>query len=128
MPSSSAATANGTLRRKTEDQSNHSSSRPPASGPRPIPTAASAAQIPIALPRSSAGKTLAMIDSVAGMISAAPTPISARTAITCPAVSATRAPRLATPKIAMPACRASLRPNRSPSVPNTSSSPANTSR
>ena len=93
-----------------------------------MPTAASAAQIPIALPRSSGGKTLAMIDSVAGMISAAPTPISERIAITWPAESATSAPRLASPKIAMPDCSASLRPRRSPSVPNTSRSPANTSR
>ena len=38
--------------------------------------------MPIALPRSSPVKTLAMIESVAGMISAAPTPITARTAIT----------------------------------------------
>ena len=128
MPSSSAATANGTLTRNTEDQSNHSSSSPPASGPRPIPTAASAAQMPIALPRSAPLNRLAMIDSVAGMISAAPTPISARTAITASADSATSAPRLATPKIVTPACSASLRPSRSPSVPNTSSSPANTSR
>ena len=69
-----------------------------------------------------------MIESVAGMISAAPTPISARTAITWSAESATSAPRLASPKIETPACSASLRPKRSPSVPKTSSSPANTSR
>ena len=93
-----------------------------------MPTAASAAQIPIALPRSSSGKTLAMIDSVAGMISAAPTPISARIAITWPALSATSAPRLASPKTVIPAWSASLRPSRSPSVPNTSSSPEKTSR
>ena len=82
MPSSSAATANGTLTMKTDDQSNHSSRSPPVSGPSPIPTAASAAQMAIALPRSLPVNRLAMIESVAGMISAAPTPIAARTAIT----------------------------------------------
>ena len=71
---------------------------------------------------------LAMIESVAGMISAAPTPIAARTAITWFAESAIRAPRLASPKIETPTWSARLRPKRSPSVPNTSSSPAKTSR
>ena len=79
MPSSSAAAANGTLTMKTDDQSNHSSSSPPVSGPSPIPTAASAAQIAIAFARSLPVKTFAMIERVAGMISAAPTPIAART-------------------------------------------------
>ena len=110
MPSSSATAANGTLSMNTEDQPNHSSSSPPASGPSPMPTAASAAQMPIALPRSSPLKTLAMIDSVAGMMSAAPMPITARTATRASAESATSAPRLAIPKIETPACRASLRP------------------
>ena len=71
------------MTRKTEDQSKHSSSRPPKSGPRPTPIAAVPAQMPIALARSSRGKTFVMIDSVAGMISAPPTPIRARTAISC---------------------------------------------
>ena len=93
-----------------------------------MPTAASAAQIAIALPRSSPVKRLAMMERVAGMIRAAPTPIAARTAITWSAESATRAPRLASPKIDTPAWSASLRPKRSPSVPNTSSRPAKTSR
>ena len=82
----------------------------------------------IALPRSLPVKVLAMMERVAGMINAAPTPISARTAITWSAESATSAPRLASPKIDTPDWSASLRPSRSPSVPNTSSSPAKTSR
>ena len=93
-----------------------------------MPTAASAAQMPIALPRSSPVKRLAMIESVAGMINAAPTPIAARTAITWSAESATSAKRLARPKTVTPACSASLRPKRSPRVPNTSRRPANTSK
>ena len=46
-----------------------------------MPIAAMPAQIPIAFPRSSRGKTFVMIESVAGMMSAAPTPIAARIAI-----------------------------------------------
>ena len=93
-----------------------------------MPIAAMPAQIPIALPRSSRGKTFVMIESVAGMISAPPTPIAARTAISWLAVSTNRTARLAPPKSASPACSARLRPKRSPSVPIVSSRPANTSR
>ena len=85
-------------------------------------------QMPIALPRSSRGKTLVMIDSVAGMISAPPTPIAARTAISPSAESTNSTARLAPPNSTSPACSASLRPKRSPSVPMVSSRPANTSR
>jgi hypothetical protein len=112
----------------TDHHENHSSSRPPASGPSPIPTAASAAQMAIALPRSSPVKTLAMIERVAGMISAAPIPIPARTSISWPAELANGAARLASPKMETPAWSASLRPKRSPRVPKRSSRPAKTSR
>jgi hypothetical protein len=116
------------LTRKTELQSKYSSSSPPKNGPRPIPIDAIAAQMPIALARSSRGKTFVRIDSVAGMISAPPTPIAARIAISWFAVSANRTARLAPPKIASPDWRASLRPKRSPSVPIVRSRPAKTSR
>jgi hypothetical protein len=112
---------------KTDHHENHSSRSPPASGPSPIPTAASAAQMAIALVRSGPLKTLAMIESVAGMIKAAPTPIPARAAISWPADPASGAARLASPKTVTPAWSASLRPKRSPNVPKTSSSPAKTS-
>ena len=52
-------------------------------GPSATPTPAVAVQIAIAFGRSFAGNTLEMIDNVAGMISAAPTPITARLAISC---------------------------------------------
>ena len=120
--------ATGTLTRKTDVHENHSSSSPPNSGPRPMPIAAIPAQIPIALARSSRGKTFVMMDRVAGMMSAAPTPIAARIAISWLALSATRTARLAVPKIASPARRARFLPKRSPSVPMVRSRPAKTSR
>ncbi len=46
-----------------------------------MPSPATAAQTAIAFGRSSSGKMLVMIDSVVGMIPAAPTPIRAREAI-----------------------------------------------
>ena len=81
MPASSATTATGTLTKKTEPQSNQRSNSPPTSGPSPMPTAARPAQIPMAFPRSSRGNTAVIVDSVAGMMSAAPSPITARHAI-----------------------------------------------
>ena len=103
--------ATGTLTRKTDFQSNHSSSRPPGSGPRPMPTAAMPAQMPIALPRSSRGKTFVMIDSVAGMISAPPTPISGADARSAGSRCRRTGPRgWRRRRAASPACSARLRP------------------
>ena len=123
-----AIAATGTLTRNTDVQSKYSSSRPPNSGPRPMPIEAMPAQMPIALPRSSRGKTLVRIDSVAGMISAPPMPMAARIAISPLAESTNSTARLAPPNSARPAWSARLRPKRSPSVPIVSSRPANTSR
>jgi hypothetical protein len=114
--------------RKTDVQLNHSSRSPPSSGPRPMPTEAMPAQTAMALPRSSRGKMFEMIDRVAGMMSAPPAPIRARTPMSWPGVSTSRTARLESPKRAVPACRARLRPNRSPNVPNESSRPAKTSK
>ena len=88
---------------------------------------AKAAQIAIARGRSFGGNTWARIDSVAGMMNAAPTPITARGGDerVRPSRTARRAP-MRPPKITSPALSASRRPNRSPSEPAVSSSPANT--
>ena len=64
---------------------------------------ATAAQIPIAFARSSAGKTFVRIDSVVGMISAPPIPISALVAISMLADSANAEASDAPPKITSPA-------------------------
>ena len=58
--------------------------RPPTSGPIASASAETPAQMPIAVPRWRGGKVAAMIDSVAGFISAAPTPWTTRAPIsTC---------------------------------------------
>ncbi len=55
--------------------------RPPTSGPIASASAETPAQIPIAIPRCRGGNVAEMIASVAGFISAAPTPWTMRHAI-----------------------------------------------
>ena len=72
----------GTLTRKTDPHQKCGSRMPPVIGPRPTPRADTPAHTPMALPRSTGSvKTLVMIDRVAGMMQAPPTPIRARVAI-----------------------------------------------
>ena len=123
----SAAITIGTLTRNTAVQSNCSIRKPPAAGPTPTPMPATAAQMPIAFGRSSAGKTLVRIDSVVGMISAPPTPIRARVAISISGEVANAEASEAPPKMVRPATSAPRRPKRSPSAPMVSSRPAKTS-
>jgi hypothetical protein len=61
------------------------------------------------------------------MISAPPTPISARAAISRSAVPDQAATNEQTPKMAKPANNVSRRPKRSPRLPIVSSNPAKTS-
>ena len=99
---SSAATASTELTTKIEPHHHCSSSAPPTSIPRMPPAPAKPAHTPTALARPSGGKTLVIVDSVPGMISAAPTPVSARHAMSAPAESLNAEAALATPKMAMP--------------------------
>ena len=78
----------GTLMKKIHRQSNAVTSRPPRVGPAIVATPATAPQMPNAAPRRSAGKTVVMIASVCGISSAAPTPCTARNAISRPGVGA----------------------------------------
>ena len=67
------------MTRKIDPHQKWSSSTPPTTGPSATPRPAVAAQIPIAIARSRASaKTLMSSDSVAGMMSAAPAPMTAR--------------------------------------------------
>ena len=73
-----ATTATGRLRKKIARQETYSVSAPPTTGPIASASAETPAQVPIALPRSSGGKALVMIERVAGIMNAAPMPWIAR--------------------------------------------------
>ena len=96
-------------------------------GPMAAPAPASPAHTPMARPRSWGGKTVTRIDRVAGMTSAAPTPMIPRVMTTWLAESDTAASTEAAPKTTRPMVRAPLRPKRSPKAPPVSRSPAKTS-
>ena len=74
--------------KKIARQVTSSVSQPPTSGPSARAIAETPAHVPIALPRSAGGKALVMMHSVAGIISAAPRPWTARTATSQPSVGA----------------------------------------
>lgn len=88
---------------------------------------ATALQAAMALGRSASSKTVTRIDSVLGMISAPPTPISTRPRISAPGVAASMATTEAAPKSASPMTITFRRPNLSERLPAVSSSPAKTS-
>ncbi len=114
----------GTLTRKVEPQAWSSSSRPATSGPTAMASPEVAVQAVMARARSPFGKTATSRDSVAGMTTAAPTPMIARAATTSP-VSWTRLPITEPPaKITRPATRAPRRLYLSPIAPSTSISAA----
>ena len=69
----------GTATKKTDPHQKPASRRMPLiSGPMAPPAPANPAQMAMALDRSCGGNTTVMIDRVAGMISAAPMPMTAR--------------------------------------------------
>src|ERR671926_1669524 len=76
-----ASAATGTLRKKIDCQETLSTRKPPTTGPMASASALTPAQVPMARPRSCGGKALAMIDSVAGIMNAGPTPWAARPAM-----------------------------------------------
>ena len=77
--------------------------RPPTAGPRARPSAPTPPQMPIAAVRSRASENAAaMIASVAGMLSAAPSPWTARAAISTPPLPARPAASEESVKMASP--------------------------
>ena len=85
-------------------------SSPPTSGPIASASAETPAQIPIAVPRCRGGNVAAMIESVAGFISAAPAPWTTRAAISMLPESARPHQRDASVKTAIPITNTSRRP------------------
>ena len=88
-----AATSSGTLIQNTDDHEKLRINAPPTIGPRAMPAPLAAVHPAIALARSRGSpNTLTRIDSVVGMISAPPTPMTQRPAMSAvvePAVAAT---------------------------------------
>ena len=80
------------------------------SGPIASARAETPAQMPIAWPRSFGGNVAVMIDSVAGFISAAPTPCTARAPIRKPAFGARPQASEASVNTTRPAMNIFLRP------------------
>ncbi len=105
-----AMTPTGTLTKKIQCQLRCSVRRPPTSGPIASASAAVPAQIPIAIPRSLGGKVAAMIESVAGFISAAPAPCTTRAAISMLPESASPHQSEAPVKMTIPTTKISRRP------------------
>ena len=81
-----ASAATGTFTRKTEPHQKCSSSQPPVIGPAATPTPTMAAHRPIALARGIGSVKMLVINaSVVGKITAAPTPMAARAAMSASA-------------------------------------------
>ena len=121
------AAATGAMAMKMLAQPKRSSSQPPAIGPIAMATPPIAPHRPIARARSFRSvKTLAIRDSVAGKVMAAPSPITDLAAMSC-AGSVVKPPiKLAVPTTTSPASSMPLRPNRSDRLPKVSSSAAKT--
>ena len=98
--------------------------KPPSSGPIARASAETPAQVPIALPRSSAGKASVMIESVPGIMKAAPTPWAMRL-MTSDRVSGAK-PAVAEERVKTmtPPMNIRRRPKMSPSRPAVASSTA----
>lgn len=121
------APAIGTFTRNTDPHQKWLKSQPPAIGPAATPNPVVPDQMPIARARApSSVNTLVSIDSVEGMIPAAPMPMQARVATRWSGVPANAEPAEPAAKMASPARKVHLRPSRSPVLPRTRSRPAKT--
>ena len=108
--STSVISTTGTFTRNTDPHQKRASSNPPMTGPAAVAMPATPDHTAIAWPRSSSGKTLPIVDSVAGIAHAPPTPISPRATVNAAAESANAAATDAVPKIASPIISIRLRP------------------
>ena len=96
--------------RKIEPHQKCSSSQPLMTPPIAMPTPATPAQIAIARGRSSGGNTWARIERVAGMMNAAPMPITPRARISADDEPENAARPDATPNTTSPPLSAKRRP------------------
>lgn len=119
-----ASTAIGTLIRKVEAQPWCWSSAPATSRPAAMASPAVAVHRTIALARSARGKLAASSDSVAGMIIAAPIPMTARAAMTPVALPTSDPATAPPPKTTSPSTSAPRLLYLSPIAPSSSISAA----
>ena len=126
-PATKARQAAGTLIQKTECQEKCCNSSPPSTGPSGRASATPAVRMPIAVGRSSSVNAAATTASESGNTIPAPSPISARAAISSPAETDSAHHSDAARNTASPASSSRLRPSRSPAIPAGSITPAKTS-
>ena len=120
------AAPTGTLIRKTHRQLRWSVSSPPTSPPVAPPAVPTAVHSAIARVRAApSGNVAVTSDNVTGARTAAPTPCTARAAISTPPLCATPAARLAAVNSPSPSRNTRLRPKRSAARPPSSRNPAN---
>ena len=117
---------NGRLTRKIQCQDAHWVSAPPASGPMAAAPEITAPHTPKAAARYLPRKTAFTVDSVEGMMKAAPTACTARAPMSDPDASAAAARRLPPTKTTSPNRNMRLRPQRSARRPVDNSSAART--
>ena len=122
-----ATTATGRLMKKIALQETCSTRNPPTNGPIESANAETPAQVPIALPRSAGVNALVMIESVAGIISAAPVPCRTRLAISISDDAASPAVAEESAKMMTPAMNIRRRPKMSPRRPPVTSRTPNES-
>jgi hypothetical protein len=123
---SSTITPIGRLTKKIHRQSKAVTSSPPRVGPAMVATPATAPQMPNAAPRRSGGNVLVMIVRVCGMSMAAPTPWTARNAMSQPGLGAKPHAAEAAVNTATPLMNMIRGPIRSPSRPAVMTSTAST--
>ncbi len=123
---SSASAITGTLIRNTEPHQKWVSSQPPRIGPIGNATKVAPTVIVIAVRRSSSENSTGSTDSDSGMMKAAPSPSTARAAISRSAEEAYAQASEATPNTSSAPSSSFLRPKRSPSSPAGSSIAAST--
>ena len=123
-----SASITGTLTRNTEPHQACSSSTPPTTGPSAAPAANPVAQIASARRRwSRSANSVRSSARVEGISIAPKTPSRARAATRCAASVANAAAADTAPNPVTPISSSRRRPNRSPSVPIVTSSPASAS-
>ena len=122
-----AITAIGGLMKKMARQLTCWVRKPPSTGPIARASALTPAQVPIAVPRWWGGNACVMIESVAGIMNAAPMPWTARNATSALSEGAKPMAALETPNTSTPNRNIRRRPKMSPRRPPVTSITANVS-